>query len=62
MPHFFRNWKEEDMRKCILNGIVWSAGAEIPKDGIITKLDDLGQFKPDAVEPEGRKPKPTATK
>jgi len=62
MPHFFRNWKEEDMRKCILNGIVWSAGAEIPKDGIITKLDDLGQFKPDAVEPEGRKPKPAATK
>jgi len=50
------------MRKCILNGIVWSAGAEIPKDGIITKLDDLGQFKPDAVEPKGREPKPTATK
>jgi hypothetical protein len=35
MPHFFRNWKEEDMRKCILNGIVWSAGAEIPKDGMM---------------------------
>ena len=62
MPHFFRNWKQEDMRKCIINGIVWSAGGEIPKEGILTKLDDLAQFKPDAVEPKVREPKPGSTK
>jgi hypothetical protein len=50
------------MRKCIINGIVWSAGGEIPKEGILTKLDDLSQFKPDAVEPKVREPKPNSTK
>lgn len=62
MPHFYRNWKDENMRKSIINGIVWSAGTEIPKEGIITKLTDLEQFKPDSLEPKMRETKPQIQK
>lgn len=62
MPHFYRNWQDENLRKCILNGIVWSAGVQVPKDGVKVKLDDLAQFKPDSVEPKAREPKPPTPK
>jgi type 1 glutamine amidotransferase len=62
MPHFYRNWNDENLRRCILNGIVWSAGAEVPKEGIITRLPDLEQFQPDSVEPKPRPAKPAAPK
>lgn len=51
MPHFYRNWTQDDLRTLILNGIVWAAGAEVPKDGVKVKLPNLGEFKPAAVEP-----------
>lgn len=54
MPHFFRNWKDDDLRTLILNGIVWAAGAEVPKGGVQVKLPELTEFKPDAVEPKKR--------
>ena len=62
MPHFYRNWNDENLRRCILNGIVWSAGAEVPKEGIITRLGDLEQFQPDSVEPKPRPAKPATPK
>lgn len=34
MGHFFDNWKNPDFRKLLLNGIVWAAGAEVPKTGV----------------------------
>jgi type 1 glutamine amidotransferase len=34
MGHFFENWKNPDFRKLLLNGIVWAAGAEVPKTGV----------------------------
>ena len=52
MPHFFANWKNEDLRRCILNGIVWTAKLEVPADGVKTTLPDLETFKPAAVEPK----------
>jgi type 1 glutamine amidotransferase len=52
MPHFFRNWKDDDLRTLILNAIVWAAGAEVPKAGVRVKLPELTEFKPDAVEPK----------
>lgn len=51
MPHFYRNWKQDDLRTLILNGIVWAAGAEVPKAGVRVILPDLTEFKPAAVEP-----------
>lgn len=55
MPHFFRNWKDDDMRTLILNAVAWAAGAEVPKAGVQVKLPELTEFKPDAVEPPKKK-------
>jgi hypothetical protein len=31
--HFHRSWEDENVRRLIVNGILWSAGVEVPKDG-----------------------------
>ncbi len=54
MPHFYRNWKNEDLRRYILNGIVWSMKLEVPESGIQTTLPDLSTFKPAAMEPQSK--------
>ena len=50
MPHFDRNWRNDDLRRFILNGIVWSAQLEVPADGVKTTLPDLALFQPAAIE------------
>ncbi len=62
MPHFFRNWAIEDLRRFILNGIVWSAGLEVPAGGVQTTLPALATFAPVSVEPLPPKPKPAPRK
>ena len=57
MPHFYKNWQNDDLRRLILNGIVWSAKLEVPADGVRTKLPELATFKPAAVEPSPAKSK-----
>ncbi len=56
MPHFFRNWEQEELRRFILNGIVWTAQREVPKEGVKTTLPDLETFKPVSVDPKPRPP------
>ena len=34
--HFHKNWSMEPFRKLVLNGILWTAGIEVPKDGVST--------------------------
>ena len=60
MPHFIRSWKVDDLRKFIMNGIVWTAKLDVPKDGVQTTLPDLATFKPESVEPKPREPKAKA--
>ena len=55
MPHFFHNWKNDDLRTLILNGIVWTARLDIPPGGVKATLPDLATFAPSAMEPS---PKP----
>ena len=55
MPHFYRNWAQDDLRTLILNAVVWAAKADIPKDGVRVKLPELTTFKPAAVEPPAKK-------
>lgn len=55
MPHFYRNWRNEDLRRMILNGIIWSAKREVPAEGVRTTLPDLATFQPASIEPA---PKP----
>jgi type 1 glutamine amidotransferase len=57
MPHFYRNWKNEDLRRFILNGVVWTAKLEVPAGGVKTTLPDLETFAPESVEPRPRAPK-----
>lgn len=49
MPHFFRNWADADLRRLILNGIVWTAQLEVPAEGVQSTLPDLARFAPAAV-------------
>lgn len=32
--HWHRNWALDDFRTLVLNGIVWTAGMEVPEDGV----------------------------
>ena len=50
MPHFYKNWALEDLRRFILNGIVWTAKRDVPDGGVQTTLPDLTTFSPAAVE------------
>ena len=36
--HFFHNWTNPDFRKLVLNGIAWTAGVEIPENGVVGKV------------------------
>jgi type 1 glutamine amidotransferase len=56
MPHFYKNWTNEDLRRFILNGIVWSAKVQVPADGVRTPAPDLARFKPESIEPKPRAP------
>ncbi len=44
MPHFYRNWGDDQLRTLILNGIVWSAGDDVPADGVQVSLPPLERF------------------
>jgi hypothetical protein len=60
MPHFYRNWRDDDLRRFIFNGIVWTAGLEVPAGGVQTARPDLASFAPASVEPLPPKAKKTA--
>lgn len=55
VPHYFQNWRNQDLRKMILNAICWTAKIEIPADGVDTPQPDLATFKPDSVAPKPRR-------
>jgi type 1 glutamine amidotransferase len=57
MPHFYKNWQGDDLRRLILNAIVWSAKIEVPAEGVQTTLPDLAKFAPAAIEPPPAKKK-----
>ena len=57
MPHFYKNWRNDDLRRFIMNGIVWTAKLEVPAGGVETAPPDLARFEPVAVEPAPRTPK-----
>ncbi|QDV24243.1 ThuA domain-containing protein [Aureliella helgolandensis] len=54
MPHFYKNWQVDALRKVIINGVVWSTGIEVPAVGVHVELPDLQRFQPAAVEPPSR--------
>ena len=60
--HYHRNWAVDGFRTLVLNAIVWTAGMEVPKDGVKSKpltdddlnqnLDDKGANKPRITVPK----------
>ena len=54
MPHFYKNWAVEDLRRFILNTVVWTAKLNVPRGGVRTVAPDLAAFHPDSVEPKAR--------
>ena len=49
-PHFYCNWQLDDMRALVLNCIVWTAGMDVPSEGVQCQLPDLKTFDPKAVD------------
>ncbi len=54
MPHFYKNWANEDLRRFILNGIVWTAKRDVPRGGVQSPPPDLARFTPESIEPKPR--------
>ena len=52
MPHFYRSWRVEDLRTFILNGVSWTAGVDIPANGVRSAQPSLEAYAPAAVEPK----------
>ena len=38
--HYHKNWANDDYRKLMLNAILWVAKAEVPADGVNSKVSD----------------------
>lgn len=60
MPHFYKNWRNDDLRRFILNGIAWTAKLDVPAEGVQTTLPNLSAFAPAAIEPVPPPPKAKA--
>jgi len=54
MPHFYRNWERPELRKFLFNTIAWTAGLNIPKNGVETAAPDLASFNPVSIDPKPR--------
>lgn len=52
--HFHANWANDDFRKLMLNALAWTAGLDVPSDGIVAAVteDDLAAN----LDPKGKKP------
>lgn len=51
MPHFYRNWDDANLRKLIVNAVVWCGGQDVPAGGVDSQILDLAAYEPEAVEP-----------
>ena len=38
--HFHRNWADPDFRKLMLNALAWTAGLEVPAEGISSAVTE----------------------
>jgi hypothetical protein len=53
--HFHRNWGDENFRKLVLNAILWTAKAEVPRQGVRSSVtqEDLDAN----LDPKGERKK-----
>ena len=52
--HFHRNWSNDDFRRLMLNALVWTAGLDVPPEGIASAVtaDDLAANLDDKPAPK----------
>jgi hypothetical protein len=50
--HFHKNWLDDNFRKVVLNAAVWVCGADVPKDGVESKVTE-DQIK-ENLDPKGK--------
>ena len=59
--HNHLNWGNDDLRKTVLNAIVWVAKAKVPEGGVPSKLTEDDLY--DNLDPKrGQKPRPKSAK
>ncbi len=51
MPHFYRNWENDDLRTSILNGVAWTAHREVPHQGVSAPRPKLDAYGAESVLP-----------
>ena len=51
LGHFYRNFQGEEFRRMIVNGILWTAGREVPNDGAAVALSEKDLALPPKPEP-----------
>ena len=56
--HYHKAWDHDDFRKVVLNAIVWTAGLDVPKDGVKSKANPTERLreKAKAGKPSAAKP------
>lgn len=42
--HFHYNWQNDNFRKLVLNAIVWTAHADVPENGVLSKTPDKAEI------------------
>ena len=42
--HLHWNWARDEVRKLVLNGIYWTSGAEVPRDGVVSPRPSAGEM------------------
>jgi len=43
--HWHWSWADDDFRTVLLNGIAWTAGIEIPSEGVLSKRPTIEELK-----------------
>jgi hypothetical protein len=38
--HFHANWANDDFRKLMLNALAWTAGLEVPAEGLVSAVSE----------------------
>ncbi len=56
--HFHKSWGNDDQRKLVLNAILWTAKADVPANGVESKVSEE-ELNAD-LDPKGQKRKPSA--
>ncbi len=53
--HWHYNWAHNDFRKVVLNGLVWVAGVEIPRDGVPSKTPSIEELEANQDYPKSNR-------